>query len=213
MEKVLIVGANGLTGKILVERLKKGNYEPVAMIRNPAQAGFFTDQKIEVKLADLEDDLEGVCDDIDKIIFAAGSGSSTGKDKTTTVDQEGAIRLMDEAKKANVKKFVMLSAIRADHPDDSPIQHYLKAKKAADDHLREIDINYSIIRPGRLTKGEGSGHIIAKEHLGSQNGAISREDVAQVLVSALDHVNLHNKTIEVLEGEETIEEALANLSN
>lgn len=213
MEKVLIVGANGHTGTHTVRKLKgNGHYKPVAMIRDEDQKSKFEEMDVETKIADLEEDLSGVLDDIDKVIFAAGSGSSTGKDKTVEVDEKGAQRLIDEAKKVNLKKFVMLSSMGADDPSSaSKISHYLKAKHNADEYLKDSGLNYCIVRPGSLTKEDGKGQIVAAPKL-NKHGSISREDVAQVLVSALDHVAIADKTIEILEGDKTIEEALADLN-
>ncbi|MGK7391444.1 MAG: SDR family oxidoreductase [Candidatus Cyclobacteriaceae bacterium M2_1C_046] len=212
MEKVLVAGANGNTGTRIVKILKNhGQYDPIAMIRNEDQKEKFDSLEVEVKLADLEADLSGVLDDIDKVIFAAGSGSHTGKDKTTEVDEKGAVKLINEAKKVNLKKFVMLSAMGADDPENHPkLEHYLKAKHNADEHLKESGLNYSIIRPGGLTNEDQKGKIKAANKL-NDRGQISREDVAHVIVSALDHTNTHNQVIEILEGEESLQEALAKI--
>ena len=95
---------------------------------------------MEVKsiLADLEqEDFSGAMKGVKKVIFAAGSGGDTGAEKTTEVDEKGAIKIIDAAKKAKVKKFIMLSAMGADEPSSHPkLEHYLKAKAAADKHLR-----------------------------------------------------------------------------
>jgi uncharacterized protein YbjT (DUF2867 family) len=212
MEKVLVAGANGLTGTRIIKILKNhGQYDPVAMIRNEDQKEKFSSMGVDVRIADLEGDLSGLLEGINFVIFAAGSGSSTGKDKTIAVDQEGAIKLIDEAKRNKVKKFVMLSAIGADDPENNEkLQHYLEAKHKADEHLKESGLNYSIIRPGSLTNDDGKGKIKAKKKL-SERGRISREDVAYVIVNALDHANTHNQVVEILEGDQSLQEALGNL--
>lgn len=212
MEKVLIAGANGLTGTRIIKILNNhGQYDPVAMIRNEDQKEKFSSMGVDVKVADLEEDLTGLLEDIDLVIFAAGSGSSTGKDKTIAVDQEGAIKLIDEAKRSNVKKFVMLSVIGADEPEkNEKLKPYLEAKHKADEHLIKSGLNYSIIRPGTLTNDDGTGKIKAKEKL-SERGHIAREDVAYVIVNALDHANTHNQVVEILEGDQSLQEALGNL--
>lgn len=212
MEKVLVAGANGLTGTRIIKILNNhGQYDPVAMIRNEDQKEKFSSMGVGVKIADLEEDLTGLLEDIDFVIFAAGSGSSTGKDKTIAVDQDGAIKLIDEAKRSNIKKFVMLSSIGADEPESNEnLQHYLKAKHNADEHLIKSGLNFSIIRPGHLKDEDGKGKIKAKEKL-SESGHISREDVAYVIVNALDHANTHNQVLEIIEGDQSLQEALGTL--
>lgn len=212
MERVLIAGANGNTGTRVARILKNhGQFDPVAMIRNEDQKEKFDSMGVEVKVADLEDDLTGLLDDIEYIIFAAGSGSSTGKDKTTAVDEKGAVKLIDEGKKAKLKKFVMLSAMGAEAPEEhEKLEHYLTAKHNADEYLKESGLNYTIVRAGNLTNEDTDGKIQAANQL-DEDGQISREDVAHVLVSSLNHAKTHNQVIEILQGEENLQEALAKL--
>jgi len=212
MEKVLIAGANGKTGTQIVKILKhRGHYDPVAMIRKTEQSEKFEQMGVATKLLDIEDDMSGQFDGISKIIFAAGSGSSTGKEKTIAVDEKGAMSMIDEAKKAGIKNFVMLSSMGADDPaSNGKISHYLEAKHNADEHLKSSNLNYCIVRPGHLVDEDGTGSIDASPKL-NKYGDISRADVAQVLVLALDHASISNKTIEILKGDKTIEAALADL--
>jgi uncharacterized protein YbjT (DUF2867 family) len=120
MERVLVAGATGSTGKKIVEILDRyRNYRPVAMVRHKDQEKEFNDRNIETRLADLEKNVSHTVTEIDKVIFAAGSGSDTGVEKTIAVDQEGAKKLIDLAAIAGIKKFVMLSAMGADDPQQS----------------------------------------------------------------------------------------------
>ena len=89
MENVLVVGATGTTGKKVVNLLKSSQYfEPIAMVRKESQKEHFTAQKVKTVLGDLEKDITHTVENIDKVIFAAGSG---GK-KVVEVDQEGVKR-------------------------------------------------------------------------------------------------------------------------
>ncbi|QLE01280.1 SDR family oxidoreductase [Galbibacter sp. BG1] len=205
MERVLVAGANGTTGKIVVELLNKSQYfTPIAMVRKEEQLKQFKDKNIETVLADLQEDLAHTVKDIDKVVFTAGSG---GKN-VVEVDQEGAKRLIDVSKVADVKKFVMLSSMGADEPESvEKLQEYLKAKQKADIHLKESGLNYAIVRPGSLNNEKPSGKIELKEKL-NKRGEISRADVAQTLVRALHDDTANKETFEILEGEVLIAEAL-----
>ena len=209
MEKVLVVGANGTTGKKIVEILDRyRNYAPVAMIRHQDQAEQFEKKDIETVMGDLEKNVSHTVTRIHKIIFAAGSGGATSDEKTTAVDQEGAKKLIDLAKIAGIRKFVMLSSMGADNPEQAEdLQHYLKAKQNADEHLRNSGMNYSIVRPGALTNDEGKGKIKLAKKL-NERGSITRDDVAETLVAALHDDIAPNQTFEILQGEIEIEEAL-----
>lgn len=188
------------------------SFEPVAMIRKEEQKGVFEDMEVKWVLANLEENVEHALQGIDKVIFAAGSGAETGEDKTIAVDQEGAKRVIDAAKKAKVKKFIMLSAMGADEPSQHKnLKVYLEAKQEADDYLMDSGIPYTILRPGSLTDDLGLAKVKLAEKLNEQ-GEISRDDVAFLLVMSLADPLVKNKIIEALEGEEPIKSALIEAS-
>ncbi|RCS27084.1 SDR family NAD(P)-dependent oxidoreductase [Polaribacter sp. WD7] len=207
MEKILIAGANGTTGKKIVDLLATSQYfTPVAMVRKEEQIKQFEEKKIETVLADLEQDVSHAFSAIDKVIFAAGSG---GK-KVKEVDQEGAKKLIKESEKNNIKKFVMLSSMGADAPEQAEdLQEYLKAKQNADEYLKKSNIPFSIVRPGSLTNNEAKGKIKLSKKL-QERGEISRADVAQTLVRVLHDSAQINKTFEIIEGDTLIGKAIPN---
>ncbi len=209
MENILVAGANGNTGKKVVHLLKESQYfNPVAMVRKKEQIAQFENDGIDTVLGDLEEDLTHTVKNVDKVVFAAGSG---GK-KVVAVDQEGAKSLMDVSNKANVKRFVMLSSMGADNPEAAEdLKEYLQAKHNADEYLKQSDLNYMIVRPGPLTNENGTGTISLKKHFEKQ-GSISRDDVAQTLVHALHENAGTNETFEILEGETLIGKALDSVS-
>jgi len=210
MENVLVAGANGTTGKKIIKILKSSQYfNPVAMVRKKEQFQQFKNDGVDTVLADLTKDLTHAVNNIDKVVFAAGSG---GKD-VIEVDQEGAKRLMAISKMANVNKFIMLSSMGADNPEASEeLKDYLKAKQNADEHLRQSGLNYTIVRPGTLTNSQGIGKIELKEKLGKQ-GEISRTDVAQTLVRSLHDDAPKNTTFEIIEGNTLIGKAMNQLDS
>ncbi len=210
MENILVAGANGTTGKQIVNLLKSSQYfNPIAMVRKEEQQKQFEADGVETVLADLTQDLTHTIKNIDKVIFAAGSG---GKN-VVEVDQEGAKRLMAVAKMANVNKFVMLSSMGADNPESvEDLQDYMKAKQNADEHLKGSGLNYTIVRPGTLNNNKGKGKIELNEKLNKQ-GEISRADVAQTLVRSLHDDAPHNTTFEIIEGETLIGEAMNELQS
>ena len=212
--KVLVAGANGTTGRQIVSLLaKEENHTALAMIRKEEQIEDIKKAGGEPVLADLEGNLDQAVQGVSAVIFAAGSGPKTGPDKTTAVDRDGAISLIDAAKKAGVKRFVMLSAIGSDTPEQGPegMQHYFKAKLDADEHLKQSGLTYTIVRPGALTNEEGTGKIIAQNKLEDPKGKISRADVAQVIVSSLEDEKTYNQTFEILNGNVPIKEAISEL--
>jgi uncharacterized protein YbjT (DUF2867 family) len=205
MEKVLVAGATGTTGNIVVELLQKSQYfEPVAMVRKQEQQKEFEVKGIKTILGDLENDISHVTNQIDKVIFAAGS---KGK-KLKAVDQDGAKKLVDASTNDNIKKFVMLSSRGAGNPEQADdLKEYLQAKHNADQHLKSSGLNYTIVRPGTLNDKNGTDHIILTKTL-HQDGEISRADVAQTLTRVLHDDVANQATFEILDGDELIAQAL-----
>jgi len=211
MENILVIGANGKTGKIISKVLNNASgYKPYAMIREAKQKSYFDNQGINTRLGDLEEDFSEVFNDINKVIFAAGSGGQTGDDKTTAIDQNGAIKAIKNAEKNNLQKFVMLSSMGTDNPEQiKGLEHYLKAKKKADDFLRDSNIPYSIIQPGGLTDDEGHEKVEIAKQLKKQ-GKISREDVAQALIYALEDSIVKDTSFEMISGQDDLKATMEN---
>ena len=209
---ILIAGANGKIGRRVVRLLADSNHSTRAMVRDVDQIpGLERLGAYEVVVADLERDLAEAVRGIHVVVFAAGSGPHTGPDKTLDVDRDGAIRLIDAARNAGVERFVMVSAMRTDDPEGAPekLRHYLRAKAEADRHLMASGLPYTVVQPGRLTENRGTGLIAAGTDIGY--GDIPRDDVAAVIVGALDEPHTVNRRFGVLEGETPVAEALARV--
>src|SRR5690625_7810602 len=112
--KVLVGGANGQIGKHLVGFIQESDtLEAKAMIRNEEQASFFEEKGADTVVVDLEDDVDAIAkaaEGVDAIVFTAGSGPHTGKDKTILIDLDGAVKTIDEAIKAAGERFRQISA-------------------------------------------------------------------------------------------------------
>lgn len=180
---ILVAGATGKTGRILVQTLLDQGHATTALVRDGSDTSALP-KDAKIRKADLTDLQGGVCDGMDVVIFAAGSGGSTGPEMTDKVDRDGAKRLIDLARGAGVKRFVMLSSVGADQAEpEGTLAHYLKAKHEADEHLKASGLTYAILRPVALTDEGRSASVI----LGNQvdaSATASRADVAHVLADA-----------------------------
>jgi uncharacterized protein YbjT (DUF2867 family) len=90
------------------------------------------------------------------------------------------------------------------------MQPYYEAKLEADQALAASGLDYTIVRPGRLTDDEGTGLIEAAERL-ERSGAVPRDDVAATLVACLDAENTIGKSFDLLGGQTPIADAVAAL--
>lgn len=211
MEKILIAGATGTTGKQIINILNNNeNFEPFAMIRKESQKQQFESQGVRTIMGDLTKNVSDVTEGMDKVIFAAGSKGKALQE----VDLNGARKLVDAGKRHKIKKFVMLSSIGADEPENGgDMQDYLQAKRDADEYLANSGLDFSIVRPGNLNNSTPTGKIRLDKELSNRDGEISRGDVAHVLVQSLQDDIANRDVFEILNGEEVIADALNQVRN
>lgn len=215
--KVLVAGANGQTARQLTRMLVEDGHEVRGLVRKEEQMENVESDGAEPALVDLEEDeadgkVGEAVEGCDAIIFAAGAGPGSGNERKETMDYGGAVKLIEAAEQRGVSRYLMLSTMGADNPEsrEEKMQPYMRAKGKADDRLRDSSLDYTIIRPGRLTDDEGAGNIDAAESLG-RYGEIPREDVARTFAAALEAENTHGKTFEILSGDTSIEEAVKSI--
>lgn len=181
--KILVAGATGKTGRLLLDDLIDLGADPIALVREGSDTSVLP-EGTKTRLGDLTDLGDDVCEECDTVIFAAGSGADTDEKMTEKVDREGAKRLIDLAGRSGVQRFIMLSSIGADAPPtDHPLAHYLKAKHEADSHLQDSSLTHAILRPVALTDDPRSGNVMLGEDVDPKAKA-SRADVAFTLARA-----------------------------
>ncbi|WP_226666524.1 SDR family oxidoreductase [Metabacillus litoralis] len=213
--KVLVVGANGQIGKQLVELLQNSKeFSVCAMVRKQEQADQLIKKGIEAVVADLEKSVEVLTNAVkgaDAIVFTAGSGGSTGSDKTLLIDLDGAVKTMEAAEKAGVKRYIMVSALQANNRENwnENLRPYYVAKHYADKMLTQSSLDYTIIRPGGLLNEDGMNKIKAGEKL--ERGTIPRADVAQTIMASIKNKNTMKKAFDIISGETSIEESLQQI--
>ncbi|MBB6019705.1 uncharacterized protein YbjT (DUF2867 family) [Paenibacillus sp. JGP012] len=212
---VLVIGANGQIGKHLVEQLaQEGKHQVTAMIRKPEQADTLKKMGAQVVIGDLEgtvDELAEVMKDQSAIVFTAGSGGSTGADKTLLIDLDGAVKTMEAAEKQGISRYILVSAYGADQRSkwSEEIKPYYVAKHFADRALFASELNYTIIRPGGLKNEPGTGKVTIGTDL--RPGSIAREDVARVIAASLQEEKTYRMAFDLVAGEQSISDALGNL--
>src|SRR4051812_31316631 len=159
-----------------------------------------------------EDDLSHYVRGADAVVFAAGAGPGSGPERKKTVDLGGAGELLDAAGRTGVRRYVMVSSIGADDPSSGgeQMRPYLEAKAEADRRLADSDLDWTIVRPGRLTNDAGTGLVTLTTDM-SARGAIPREDVARVLAASLGGPNSIGKTFVAIGGDTPVDEAVAAL--
>jgi len=213
--RVVIAGGHGQIALLLEKVLAARGDSPVGIVRNPDHVADVEATGAEAVVLDLERadvaELAGVVKGADAVVFAAGGGPDSGAERKETVDRGAAVLLADAAEQAGVRRYVIVSAMgteKADPDSDDVFQVYLRAKQAADDDVRSRDLDWTVVRPGRLTDDPAGGRV----QVGTlDRGDVPRADVAAVLAEVLVTDRTIGATFDLLAGHQTVDAALAGL--
>lgn len=209
--RVVIAGGHGKIALLTAELLTGRGDEVISLVRNPDH---FEDVKAvgaEPVLCDLEatdpDSLAEHLKGADAAVFAAGAGPGSGAARKDTVDRAAAALFATAAQQSGVARFVQISTTGIGRvTGDEVFDAYLTAKAAAETDLKSRPLDWTILRPGRLTDAPGTGRVELSES--PLRGEVPRADVAAVLVALLDHSATAGHTYELISGSTPIEEAL-----
>ncbi len=146
LPRVLVAGATGYLGGFVVRELAKRGCFVRALARSPEKLEPFTDEINEVVTGEVTQHatLTGCCQGIDVVFSSVGITRQQGKLTWKDVDYQGNLNLLAEAKRANVRKFVYVSAI------DGPKLTHLDIVKAHEDFVAALaasGLEYTVLRP------------------------------------------------------------------
>uniref|UniRef100_A0A0G4IDB1 NAD(P)-binding domain-containing protein n=1 Tax=Chromera velia CCMP2878 TaxID=1169474 RepID=A0A0G4IDB1_9ALVE len=220
--KVVVAGATGQTGMRVVNQLRAlSNVSPVAAVRDPQKGEKIFGADVEKLKLDVVKDSPGKMAEAlksagaDALVCAVGfSGGNPFEwsKQAHAVDNVGTVALIDAAKEAGVKKFVLITSIltdgRAWGQEKSPgfqvtnaFGGVLDEKLTAEKHLKSSGLDFTIVRPAGL-RGDGPSRslVVTKEN-SLNSGEVSRDTVARVCVSALFAPSSEKKIVEIVETE------------
>lgn len=213
--RVVIAGGHGQIALRLTRLLADRGDTAVGIVRNPGHVDDVREAGGDAVVLDLEqagvDEVAATLAGADAVVFAAGAGPGSGTERKDTVDRAASVLFADAAETAEVRRFLQVSAMGLDRADDPSTGEvfaaYLRAKDAADrDVMARDGLDWTILRPGRLTNDPATGTVTLAEHV--QPGAVTRDDVAAVLVALLDRPGTVGRVFELVGGETPIDSAL-----
>lgn len=143
---VLVVGATGSLGRRIVHRLRAQDEDVRALVRPASDWADLERAGAQIALGDLKEPqtLDRACAGVDVVVSTANSAKRGGADTIETVDLNGNRNLIDAAARAGVHRFIFVSVLGVSA--DSPVP-FFRAKAAAEQHLRESGLEYTIIAP------------------------------------------------------------------
>jgi uncharacterized protein YbjT (DUF2867 family) len=209
MKKIIVFGASGNTGKLVVGQALEAGYQVTVVVRNP-DAFKLSNKNLEIIKGDVlrpttfEDAVKGK----DAVISCLGS---TGKEPTTVYSQ-GVNNIAAAMDKAGIKRIICISAGAVTVPPNSSfitkfvvkniLQRLFKYIYAdmllMEKVLGKSDLDWTIIRAPRLTNNKRTGkyRTAINDHL-SNLSSISRADLADYMVTHLNDEKAFKARVEV----------------
>lgn len=218
MSRIAVVGGHGKVAKHLHIALRRTEHTPVALVRRESYREELEGLGAEVRLLDIESDdadaFAAAFEGCDAVVFAAGGGADGNVERKRTVDLEGSLKSIEGAQKAGIRRFVQVSAIGVDAPvpeDTEPVwRAYVEAKRDADAALRDSGLDWTILRPGRLTDDPARDAVLLAPEV--EKGEIARADVAAVLAALLDEPGSVRQQLDLVNGTERVADAVRALA-
>lgn len=212
--RVIVIGASGRTGSLVVAALIGAKHQVVGTIRSAKHIPALVKTGAEAALVDLDtsafDDIVFAMKGADAVVFAAGSAAG----ETSELDRKGTLRTVRAAEKAGVKRYVAISAIGAStgmstRSMSAEMQDYYRQKRAAGKHVTGSTLDWTIIEPSELTDGKATGKVTLSEAAIDDPAAISRADVAAVTAAVLVEPKAIGHVYQLAAGKTAIKTALA----
>ena len=217
--RIVIAGGHGQVGLRLGRLLSEAAHTAVGLVRDPSQIDALRVARMTPIVLDLEDssvdDVAGVLMGADAVVCAAGAGPGSGIARKDTVDRGAAVLLADACEQAEVGRYLLLSSMGVEsvrdgaEPDgvDEVFLAYLRAKLAAEDDVRSRNLEWTVLRPGRLTDEPGTGHVRLAEQV--DRGDVPRDDVAAVLAGLVQQPRSAGAVLELVGGDTPVADAVA----
>jgi uncharacterized protein YbjT (DUF2867 family) len=204
-DKVLVVGATGSIGRLVVEEALRAGHTVRALVREGRQVDTLPTH-VQCAVGDLAQPqtLVAAVDGVDAIVFTHGS-SGDGKLGSERVDY-GGVRNILAALQGTVVRVAMMTAIgvtdrKGDYNRATEAHDW---KRRGERLLRASGLPYTIVRPGWFDyQAQDQHHLVMRQgdthHAGNpSDGVVARRQIAQVLVSSLSSAAALCKTLELV---------------
>lgn len=208
----LVIGASGQTGRRVVKSLLAKGFKVRALVRNQEKAR--TLREFLNNAEGLEDRLEFVEGDpldqtqllkatlgVDKVLTNLGGTPGATEEERESIEHYFMIKLVQAAGENGVDQIVLCSSMGTESPEAIPrLEKILRAKRRGEIILENSGLTYTIVRPGGLHNNPGGQAVGLARHL-EGFGAISRDDVAEVMVQAILQPASRNRVVEIVNAE------------
>jgi uncharacterized protein YbjT (DUF2867 family) len=182
-ERVLVVGATGSIGRLVVATAQRHGLQVTALVRDPAKAEHLL-PGAELVRGDLEqpDSLVEALAGVDAVVFTHGGNGSP--DQARRIDYGGVaavLRALDGRK----PRMALMTSIGVSRQGRGSVGELLDWKRRSERLVRASGAPYTIVRPGWFDAvGPGDDRLVLEQR-DTGNGGIARDQLAEVLVRSL----------------------------
>lgn len=202
---VLVVGASGSIGQLVVEEARRAGHRVRALVRQTPRAhGFAADVELAAGDVTRPDSLVNALKGIDAIVFTLGSDGQ-GRVGAETIDY-GGVRNVLLTLRSQTPRVALMTSIgvtnRTGSYNRSTQAH--DWKRRSERLVRASGLPYTIIRPGWFDANAADELKLAllqgdTRHAGDpSDGVVSRRQIAQTLVRSLTSDAARCKTFELV---------------
>ena len=196
--KLLLLGATGLTGQQLLARALEQGHDITALVRNPSKLSA-EQARVRIVTGDATDPdaVDDALKDRDAVLCALGTRSPTSMFSCDLMTASMRA-LVPSMKGRGVDRVIVESALgvgpSATHAPPAVrlafatlLRQVGKDKATAEEYLRAIGLDWTIVYPPSLTNGPASGHYRSGAALQLRGvPKISRASVAHFMLSQLN---------------------------
>ncbi len=213
MRNVLVTGATGFIGSRLIIELRRQSMSIRALVRDTGRAAKLRESGVILHEGRIEDSsrLKGLCAGIDTVFHLAGyahadAASDDASDTHHRVTVEGTRGLLSEAISQRVKRFVLISSVKAQGEDTAgcideetlplPTTDYGRSRFEAERLVLAGDLGTCVLRlplvygPGqkgnllRMMEAIDRGRFPPLPDIDNQRSLVHVDDAVQALVLA-----------------------------
>ncbi len=201
---LVVVGATGGTGRLVVEQALAAGHTVTALVRSPERLTL-RNPNLHVIAGQATDPsaVSRALDGADALISTLGGSGSLISDSTQAI--------IDAAPKAGVSRVVVLSSFLVERDRFDPVTRLLtnlamgsmiKDRSAGEKALRDSDLDWTIVYASGLTDGPPSGSVVVLTtgRKWSLSRRIARADVAAWLVEAATSPQTSRRSVSITGG-------------
>ena len=206
---LLLLGATGGTGRLVVEQALAAGHTVTALVRSPQKLAISQPNlRVVTGSATDPESVAAVLEGADAVISTLGGGGSVIADSTAAI--------VAAARQTGVRRVVVLSSWLVQRDRMSRVlrlatgiamKGLIKDKTAGEQLLRQSDLDWTIVYAGMLGDGPATGSTVLPESAGwGLSQRISRADVAACLVEAANSPQPSRRSVRIAGGTRTRED-------